>query len=406
MMEKKGKDIDIEQIERTAEVISKNIFQMNTEDEAAELQSWRDADPANEKLFDRIMQENWFSEKVEKWNLLDPQKAAQAMRDRITADYKKKTVKRLSLLRWTAAAAVLALAFLSWELVKYHQKYEDLLKKNNELSYVESIHHGETKATLVTDNGQTVVLGNSDVSNSEAIKAAREKSEKSAKAREMINNLSIPRGGEFHIVLEDGTEVWLNAESVLKYPDCFDGNTRDVELTGEAYFKVAKDKGGRQFRVKTAGQMVCVYGTEFNVLSYEEDECVYTTLVNGCISLKKDDGGESELILTPGHQAAFAKGSGTTKVKPVSTDVVTSWKNGMFVFEEQTLEQIMRQLSRWYDFSYEFMSQEAANTVFMGRIARYGKFGDVLEVLEKSGNLNFVVKDDKIQISKKPLTKS
>ncbi len=393
------KDVDFERI---AELISKNIFQVVSEEESSELQNWIDTNPANAKLFDKIMAENWYAGKLEQWNLIDPQGAARSMQNRITIEYRKAQRKHLAAMRAVAASAFIALSILSWQLISYHRKYENLLKKTQETSYFESIRPGETKATLVTDNGQTVVLGNNEANNHEAITAAKEKREKSAKDREALNNLSIPRGGEFHIVLEDGSEVWLNAESVLRYPDCFDGDTRDVELTGEAYFKVAKDSRGRQFRVRTSGQTVCVYGTEFNVLSYEEDECVYTTLVNGCISLKKNDGSDSELILTPGHQASFAKGDGSTQVKPVSTDLVTSWKDGMFVFEEQTLEQIMRQLSRWYDFSYEFKSEEAAKTVFMGRLARNGKFGDVLEVLEKSGHLHFAVENNRILISKRP----
>ena len=144
-----------------------------------------------------------------------------------------------------------------------------------------------------------------------------------------------------------------------------------------------------------------VHGTEFNVMSYAEDQFVYTTLVEGSISICPDNSNPSELILTPGHQAVFAKADCSTSVQRVKTEVVTSWRNGMFVFEDQTLDRIMRQLSRWYDFTYAFSGDDVASTVFMGRMPRYGTFGEVLDILERSGNLSFRVSGKQIMISRK-----
>ena len=200
--------------------------------------------------------------------------------------------------------------------------------------------------------------------------------------------------------MEDSTEVWLNAESSLKYPEYFTDSSREVEISGEAYFKVAKD-AKRPFYVKSAGNRIKVYGTEFNISSYADEECVYTTLVKGSISLQPQNSNDAELFLTPGHQAIFAKADCSTSITTIKTDVITSWKDGMFVFEDKTLAQIMKSLARWYDFSYEFANEKVANTVFMGRIPRYGKFGDVLEILEKSGNLRFAADGKRIIISNK-----
>ena len=295
---------------------------------------------------------------------------------------------------------------LSYYLYDSNVKYKALLAKQETEQYLASIRHGETKATLTTDSGKKVVLGSSVESNEKAINSLKKESnntvvikEKSIDAdRIAINNLEIPRGGEFHIILEDSTEVWLNAESSLKYPDHFKDDCREVEITGEAYFKVAKD-AKRPFYVNTAGHKVMVYGTEFNIFSYDDEQYVYTTLVSGSISLQPNDNSNTELFLTPGHQAIYAKEDNSTFVQPVKTDVVTSWKDGMFVFENKTLEQIMRQLSRWYDFTYKFKDAKVANTEFMGKVPRYGKFGDVLDILEKSGNLKFEVNKRQIMIS-------
>lgn len=385
------------EFEEISGLIAKYILGTLESDEKERLQQWTRQDEANRQLFEKLTDPQFVREKISQWQSMDLPEMPVARKHR---PFPFKQI---------AAAALLALLLAAGGifLVRSDRKYQALKSLYEKEHYLASIKPGVTKATLTTQSGQTVVLGNDEGSNTRALEAAKKKQEeehtrkrKAEADRQALNNLEIPRGGEFHITLEDGTEVWLNAESTLKYPDHFDGSTREVALTGEAYFKVAKDGRGRPFFVKTAGQCVRVYGTEFNIFSYEEDQFVYTTLVNGCISLTRENSQDSELILTPGHQAVFGKTDGATKVKPVATDVVTSWRNGMFVFEDQTLDQIMRQLSRWYNFTYSFTSQEAASTIFMGRMARSSKFGEVLEILEQSGHLKFDVKDNHIVISK------
>lgn len=383
--------------EEIAELIGKKITHSLNPTEEARLSEWAGEDEANRQLVERLTNPEYVKEKMTKWQEME------------TPEIPAVPSKRHWRWRDVAAAAIIALLLVAGGVFvnRTERRYEDLRTRFDKEHYLASIKPGETKAMLTTEDGSTIVLGGDDESNSRAIEASRKKQQqemairKKAEAdRIALNNLEIPRGGEFHITLEDGTEVWLNAESVLKYPDRFDGSIREVSLIGEAYFKVAKDGHDRPFYVHTAGQVVRVYGTEFNIFSYQEDDFIYTTLVNGCISLMRENSRDSELILTPGHQAIFGKEDGATEVKPVATDVVTSWRNGMFVFEDQTLDQIMRQLSRWYNFTYSFTSKEVANTLFMGRMARSSKFGDVLEILEQSGHLKFDVRDNHIIISK------
>lgn len=390
--------------EEISELIGKYMLGTAAPREQARLDEWLKEDEANRRLFEKITDPAYAREKIAQWQSIQLPDIPEE-----TKKPKKETGRNRQLLWKLSAAAAFVILLVSGGILlnRAEHRYQSLKTRFEKEHYLAAIKPGETKATLTTQSGQTVVLGGDEGSNSRAIEAARVKQlqedsrKKKAEAdRKALNNLEIPRGGEFHITLEDGTEVWLNAESTLKYPDHFDGSIREVALTGEAYFKVAKDRQARPFHVRTAGQLVRVYGTEFNIFSYEEDQFVYTTLVNGCISLTRDNSQDSELILTPGHQAVFGKADGATKVKPVATDVVTSWRNGMFVFEDQTLDQIMRQLSRWYNFTYSFTSQEAASTLFMGRMARSSKFGEVLEILEQSGHLKFDVKDNHIVISK------
>lgn len=387
--------------ERIVGLLMKSLTEPLSEAEQAELDKWRAENPSNEAVRESIADPDKLLEAYRFWRSVDPARARAAMRSRIRTRGRRRRIWALS-----SAAAVLLLLLVTSLLAlrKSEHRYRDLYATYQTQQYMNAIHPGRTQARLTTDDGKIIVLGSDAAGNDEALRVEeqngkRDRSARGEADRTALNKLEIPRGGEFHITLEDGTEVWLNAESSLRYPEHFGEKDREVELTGEAYFKVAPE-ADRPFRVRIDGQLIRVYGTEFNVMSYVEDQYVYTTLVEGRISIRPDNANLSELILTPGHQAVFAKSDNSTSVQPVNTDVVTSWRRGMFVFEDQTFEQIMRQLSRWYDFSYEFSSEELAATVFMGRVPRYGTFGDVLDILEKSGDLHFRVEGNRILISR------
>ena len=182
--------------------------------------------------------------------------------------------------------------------------------------------------------------------------------------------------------------------------ETFSETERRVRVEGEAYFRVAHNEQ-KPFIVETDGQEIRVLGTEFNVHSYAEDKVVETTLVKGSIAMRPAEAGDAQLVLTPGHQAVFDKSAHDINVRSVDTEVVTSWREGKFVFENQTLEQLMLTLSRWYDFTYEFADAKAATTVFMGRIPRYADFDDVVAILESSGGLSIRIKERKVFIKSK-----
>ena len=173
-----------------------------------------------------------------------------------------------------------------------------------------------------------------------------------------------------------------------------------MEVSGEAYFKVAKN-AEKPFYVVSGGQEVRVYGTEFNVHAYQDEPTIFTTLVEGSISLKPVEGNRSELMLTPGNQAVFSRSDASARVRKVDTEVVTSWRSGVFVFENQNLEQIMRTLSRWYNFEYEFADQRVAQTEFMGSIPRYGNFSEVVDIFQKMGGIQLVQHGSRVVISTK-----
>lgn len=208
------------------------------------------------------------------------------------------------------------------------------------------------------------------------------------------------RGREFKIVLEDSTVVWLNSESQLRYPDRFAADCRRVAISGEAYFEVKPDKS-RPFIVETGGQSIKVYGTTFNVRGYRDEDAVLTTLETGSIAISERHNPQAELFLQPGHQARYDRESAQVTMKEIDPEIVTGWRHGKFVFEETPLSTIMRDLSRWYDFEYEFADESLKEIVFMGAVSRYTDFRTIISILEDGGEVNFSVHNDKILISRK-----
>lgn len=388
---------DFGQADRISHLIYRRILGIITTEEVEELDSWRTSSDANEMIYQKLLDTTFLEREYKRLKTVNVVRPLTDMQTRVQS----KSIRVYRRLWWQVGAAAVVLLLFTLGIVYMGDTRRNLLlseKQETEL-YAAQIHPGETKAVLTLNNGMELDLGADQEKNQVAIQKTR--STQYAKPEEKaLNCLTTPRGGEFKVTLEDGTQVWLNAESQLSYPDTFSQDERRVIIKGEAYFKVAKDVR-KPFYVESNGQLVRVYGTEFNIRSYEEDSDIYTTLVSGSVSLQPANGSESELILTPGKQAVFDKQHQSTSVRSVDTRVVTSWRQGMFVFEEQNLEQIMRDLSRWYNFSYEFKDSSLRETIFMGSVPRYGDFNEILEILEKSGGLKFRMKDHTVIISDK-----
>lgn len=390
---------DTNRHEQIPVLIAKQLVDSISDEEWLLLDEWRAESTANEETYQRLMDTERLTMEHERRRLTDYKRPLQEMKHRLDLqDDASEQLPRNRVLRWLAAA-VAAILIIGGGMMLWDKRIAE--PREQTLAQTE-IRPGHTQATLTRGNGEVVELTEAvDGSLSQSIMTASA-GEPSADptAPRAFNNLSTPRGGEFKVTLEDGTEVWLNAETTLLYPEAFSGEERRVEVSGEAYFKVAHDPE-RPFYVVNGGQEVRVYGTEFNVNGYADDTDIRTTLVEGSISLRPTDGNGSELMLSPGNQAVFDKREARARVQRVDTEVVTSWRSGTFVFEDQTMEQIMRTLSRWYDFQYEFTKPDLANTVFMGSIPRYGSFAEVAEIFEKMGGIRLRQKSDKVIISEK-----
>ena len=197
------------------------------------------------------------------------------------------------------------------------------------------------------------------------------------------------------LTLPDGTLVFLNSESTLSYPSRFDSDTRNVTLQGEAYFQVASDKSS-PFIIEMGKVQVQVLGTSFNLRAYQDEEMIQTTLVEGRVCMFTD---KKRILLYPNEQGAIELKTGNLVKKQVDVQAYIGWKNGRFIFERQTLEDIMRTLSRWYDVQVVFQSEKARHIEFTGNLRRYDDFGQIVSMLALACPAKFNVSGTTIYIA-------
>ncbi len=274
---------------------------------------------------------------------------------------------------------------------------------------VSQIRPGSQKAILTLNNGESIVL---DSSTNKVIKEKDgtliergngklnyAKSSKGETIHPIFNILRIPRGGEFTLLLSDGTRVHLNAMSNFKYPVRFGGNKREVELSGEAFFEVTKDKS-RPFVIRTAGMNVEVLGTTFNLNAYENNEKIVTTLVEGSVKINSQITHESRL-LSPDEQATFDVSNGQTEIKKVDVNLYTAWKDGNLIFYDARLEDIMTTLSRWYSANVLYRNTSVKDLRFSGNLNRYGDINQILDIIRSTGKITIEIDKNTILFSKK-----
>ncbi len=215
----------------------------------------------------------------------------------------------------------------------------------------------------------------------------------------VYNTISTPHGGQYQIVLSDGSKVWLNSVSSLHFPVYFQHDTRKVTLTGEAYFEIAQNKE-KPFLVIVEDVEVEVLGTHFNVNAYNDEGAIKTTLLEGKVKVKN---GQSNKVIVPGQQASILVKDNTAgpgiSVQDVDVSAVTAWKNGRFIFKGDDIYSVMRQLARWYDANVSY-EENVTNEQFVGVInrSRFDSIPDILEMLEKTGTVSFSVQGNSIKV--------
>ncbi|SHF43279.1 FecR family protein [Pedobacter caeni] len=308
-------------------------------------------------------------------------------------------VKHWKWLRFTAAAAMI----IGLSTLLYLTVY-DTPQTDASIAQANDIAPGKNTATLTLANGKKILLSNA--LNGELAKESGVVITKMADGQlvyeikdqqtgpaDQMNTLSTANGEQYRLLLPDGTSVWLNAASSLKFPSTFSGLAqRRVELDGEGYFEVKKDKE-HAFVVVSKEQEVEVLGTHFNVNAYNDESNIKTTLLEGSVKINKD------IILKPGEQSSLLK-SGSILLKQVDVEEAVSWKEGYFRFDQKDLRSIMRNISRWYDLEVVYKDSRLENLTFSGTVSRYSSVSKILEILELSKEVRFTLEGRRIIVTK------
>ena len=361
-----------------------------TPEQMVRLDVWLEESDENRRLLASLLDESVYEQRREEWGQLELNESFENVRKERNRRVRLRNMRRIAV-----AASVLLLVTVggTW-LGKGDRDTVGHFQPTTERG-------GRGRALLTLSTGERVVLSQQDtLLQSEEIsirvnragEAVYETKDSVVPSSTTYNIMEVPQGAEFHLTLGDGTKVWLNSGTRLRYPVKFTGDVRFVELSGEAYFDVKRDEA-LPFVVKTSRSEVMVLGTEFCVKDYV-NQVNQTTLVSGSVSVK-DFRGQSYVIV-PGQQVCIDQDS--SRVLEVETLYFTSWKDGYFMFDQATLERIMDELARWYNFDYFFANAEARNMMLTARIKKYDNIDTVLDILSRTGDIRFSRKGNTITI--------
>lgn len=373
------------------EIIARRLKGELDEEEERVFQAWLSSDKAHRAYYTKA-ERMWTGEPATETRGTDLEqliKRFDEFADRTPR--RQPTGRRIS--RWVAVAAAMAAIAVGSALWMKTVSLTETQKAPT--TATTNIEPGRPQARIILADGRTVNLTATDTTaivKEEAGADIRVESgtvtyeQTTTTTEEQHNTIEIPRGGEYHLQLADGTQVWLNSDTRLRYPVAFTGKTRTVELQGEAYFEVTKDRK-HPFIVRTAEATIEVYGTAFNVNAYA-GQVQHTTLAEGSIGVKHEG---REYRLQPGQQARFEGKSEEVEIRNVNAALYCSWHKGILMFENERLEDILHRLGVWYNVEVAFEDEGLKELHFTGDLERYADFADVLRMIAMTTDVNFKI---------------
>ncbi|EFK36074.1 sigma factor regulatory protein, FecR/PupR family [Chryseobacterium gleum ATCC 35910] len=353
------------------------------------IEIWLNESSANRAFFEELQDKDHVARELLKRDAASATTSSELLKLHGVVKKRQSHYKRVII--WTTAAAILLFFSLTILLYRYHQS-RNVIDETVNMATAD-IDPGKDQATLTFDDGQVIDLEGKTVK-SDADGVTYLNGQAVSPSKMQFATLTTPRKGQYKAILPDGTTVWLNAESKLKYPTKFAGAERLVELEGEGYFEVAHN-ASRPFIVESKGQRVKVLGTKFNINSYTNEEYTRTTLISGSVELRNL---QNELMvrLKPGEQGRFVLGG--IDVKKVDPETFIGWTDNEFQFNGAQLVEVLRQLERWYDIDVDY--QNVPNAKVYATISRDKKLTSVLFALGEVTDLNFKMTGRRIEIKK------
>lgn len=389
-------------IHRLSELSFKYLQEDLTEEENQELNAFLNQSEENRNFFDDLTNRDRINEDLEHLYKMD----SQAVWDTVVkANPQLQKGRVISFFRPTvryAAAIILIAALGSYWLFKRNTNEPVAKTETKEKPVINDVQPGQYKATLTLADGSVVVLDT--ISDKQLVqqggtnvytKDGKLVYEPQVKKSEVLyNTLTTAKGQIYATVLSDGSKVWLNSQSTIKYPVAFNNGIRKVEITGEAYFEVASDQK-HPFVVSARGVYVQVVGTHFNINSYKDEASVKTTLLEGKVEVSS---GNSKILLSPGQQASVDNATQQlATIKDVNVKEAVAWRFGYFQFKNADLHTVLRQLERWYDVEVKYKG-DVPKMDFSGKIPRNSNLSDVLKTLE-TNDVHFTIEGKKIIVS-------
>lgn len=376
-----------------ASLIKKSLIKDLSDKEQKELDQLLD-DQSLQDVYKELSDRGYLKKQFMEYEKYSSQKAYREFKER------RGHSGRIRIVRWVAVVAavwVLALGVTLWMTFGKKENVAPLpvaskiipageKKATLTLADGTEVHVEEITAQILQEKGMNIEYRNGEI--------VYHKSEE--KTTEVVyNKLEVPRGGECMIKLDDGTKVWVNAETKLKYPVAFVGDRREVVLEGEAFFDVAKNE--KPFIVKTSFGDVRVLGTAFGISAYASESESYTTLVRGKVSVERE--GIKPVVILPGEQVVTSKDGKMIK-QQVDVEEFVGWKDGIYVFKEKSLGEIMKTLERWYNISVDFQEKSLVDLPFTGNLKRYDDINVFFDALTRTGDMKYRVEGNQVILFK------
>jgi len=394
----------LDEIFRIAKLVGKYQQGVLSRKESGQLQQWLDKSPANLEKFNALVKGGHFAEHLQ--SLKELGAASDGEYERVAemvgidvGEQRKRSRKGRS------TAVGILVVFIGVGLAAYIYRGGFTNHPDTSIAAMKDIPPGGNKATLTLGNGQVITLSDArnglvtQQGNAKVLKVdGGEISYTSAKSKGqdiVYNTITTPITGEFKVVLSDGTQVFLNSSSSLKYPSVFAGATREVTLTGEAYFEVARNKSV-PFIVKTANATsVKVLGTHFDIMAYSDEPDIKTTLLEGSVLVAY---GDNSGLLNPGDQASVSQSGSVKVMQGVDVDEAVAWKNGLFQFDHADLQSILRQVSRWYGVEVVYKGNIPTESI-KGEAPRNVNLSKLLQGLTEMTGVQFQMDGNKLMVS-------